>query len=154
MRNRRRSAAAAAWFGATGVLLAALWVVHGPIAWRAAFLFLLLPAVAAALAGFAWGGAVLDPARTPNVGAALLRGLLVAFAAFVLFAVSYSVALTRVERGWSIGQAPGLLLMTLTLGALAAGPLLALFDMLSGAALFYLGRRFAPSSARQMTAGR
>jgi hypothetical protein len=113
------------------------------MSFRGAILYLVLPITAAAMTGSLWGGKILDREKMNTVAQSLLRGIVVAGGAFVIFSVAYVLVLPLVEHGWSLRQAPGLLLLTLTLGILLAAPIVLFGGMLGGATLYLLRRRFA-----------
>lgn len=113
------------------------------MSFRGAILYLLLPITAAAAAGGLWGGTILDRSKMNTVVQSLLRGIVVAGGAFVIFSVAYVLVLPLVEHGWSLRQAPGLLLLTFTLGILLVGPIVLFGGMLGGATLYLLRRRVA-----------
>lgn len=118
----------------------ALLFLHPPIAFRAVLLYILLPAIASALAGFLWGGAILDPARTEGYGQCLLRGIGVTAGAFSIFAVLFAFALPLTERGWAFSQVWGIFLSTLFFGLIMTGPIIAPAGMLGAVTLYLLGR--------------
>jgi hypothetical protein len=131
---------ASLWFAIFGLLIGMLFALHGPIAWPALCLYIILPTVSAAAAGFIWGSTVLDLSKTKAAADALLRGIKVAAGAFIIFAICFATALPMVEHGWSLHQVPGLLMFSLTLGLLAVGPLLLIAGMVAGVTLYAFGR--------------
>ena len=131
---------AAIWFLAFGFLFLCLFFHAWQLAFRAVFLFIFLPTVAAAAAGYLWGGAILDRGKTSTLGQALTRGVVIAAAAFVIFAALFAVALPVVERGWSWRQSGGLFVLTSTLGVFLAGPIVLFGGMLAGGTLYLFGR--------------
>jgi len=131
---------AAIWFLAFGFLFLCLFFHAWRLAFRAVFLFIFLPTVAAAAAGCLWGGAILDRGKTSTLGQALTRGVVIAAAAFVIFAALFAVALPVVERGWSWRESGGLFVLTSTLGVFLAGPLVLLGGMVAGGTLYLFGR--------------
>ena len=133
-----RRVVAGLWFAAVGFLVGALFVLHGPVAVPAAILYLALPSFSAGAAGYAWGGSILDTSK--NWGESLLRSVMVTAGAYAIFAPLYACGLVLLERGWSVRQIGGLLLLTLTLGLLAAGPVMLLAGMVGGLALHRIGR--------------
>ena len=135
---------AAIWFLAFGFLFLCLFFHAWRLAFRAVFLFIFLPTVAAAAAGCLWGGAILDRGKTSTLGQALTRGVVIAAAAFVIFAALFAVALPVVGRGWSWRESGGLFVLTSTLGVFLAGPLVLLGGMVAGGTL-YLFDRNSPS---------
>jgi len=107
---------------------------------RAAFLYGLLPTVAGGIAGGLVGGSLLNRAKTSTVGRSLLRGIAVAVVAFAIFSLLFTFALPFTERGWSLRQSGGLLLLTWTLGALFAAPMVFFGGMLAGVTLYLFGK--------------
>jgi len=107
---------------------------------RAAFLYGLLPTVAGGIAGGLVGGSLLNRAKTSTVGRSLLRGIAVAVVAFAIFSLLFTFALPFTERGWSLRQSGGLLLLTWTLGALFAAPMVLFGGMLAGVTLYLFGK--------------
>lgn len=72
---------AALWFGVTGLIPGILWflpamIKRGSYTAFHIWVFLLFPAVAAAMSGFLIGAVLLDPERIKSMGRALLRGAL------------------------------------------------------------------------------
>lgn len=130
---------AAIWFAACGFLVTAIFFWHPPIAFRALALYVLLPAISAGIAGYIWGGAILDRSKTKSYGDSLLRGAGVTAGAFTIFAALFACALPLVERGWSMHQVGGIFLMTMTLGLLMVGSLVLIAGMLGGGILYMLG---------------
>ena len=135
-----RRVLAALWFALCGLLLAAAFALHGPIAWPALCLYVLAPAFSAAIAGFLWGAVLLDSSRTRTIPDALVRGVGVAAGAFLIFTLCFATLLPLVEHGWSGRQVPALFFMALTMGLLAVGPLVLIAGMVAGIALFVVGR--------------
>lgn len=88
------------------------------MALRVIVLYLLLPIVAGGIAGGLCGGPILNRTKTSTVRQSLLRGIAVAAAAFVIFSLLFALPLPFVDRGWSLRQSGGLLLLTSTLGIL------------------------------------
>ena len=131
---------AAIWFAAFGFVSLGLLFHAWQLAFRAVLLFIFLPTVAAAMAGRLWGGAILDRGKTSTLGQALTRGVVIAVAAFVIFAALFAVALPVVERGWSWRQSGGLFVLTSTLGVFLAGPIVLFGGMLAGGTLYLFGR--------------
>lgn len=129
---------AAAWFAAFGFIAAAIFFLHRPIAWRAVILYLVLPSLSAGAAGYAWGAPLLDPNN--RWGKALLRSLGVTAGAYAIFALLFALGLPLLERGWSLLQVPGLLVMTLTLGLLMVGRWVLFAGIAAGLTLHKLGR--------------
>jgi len=129
------------WFAAFGLMTVALLFHPLPMAARAVVIYMVLPTAAAAASGGLWGRVILDRAKTSTLGQSLLRGIAVAGGAFAIFAVLFALALPLVERGWSLRQASGLLLLTSTLGLLFAGPAILVGGMLAGSTLYLFGRK-------------
>lgn len=140
--NRRLSAAIS--FAAIGLLTTA--VFFHKLSWAAnvIVLYIVLPSVSLGVAGYIWGGAILDSAKVKSYGDSLLRGLGVSAGAYVIFALLYACGLPLLETGWTLRQAGGLFLLTLTLGLLLGGPLAAMTGMIAATSLFgfrhYLSR--------------
>ena len=104
-------------------------------------LYLILPTVAATLAGMLWGEAILDRSKTNTLSCSLMRGVGTAAGAFAIFAVLFAVTLPLIEDGWSLSQSSGLFLLTSTLGILLAGPIIVFGGMLAGATLYLFGSK-------------
>lgn len=136
----RQRLLAAAWFAASALLCVGIMFHTVTMAPRAAFLYGLLPTVAGGIAGGLAGGSLLNRAKTSTVGQSLLRGIAVAAAAFVIFSLLFAFALPFTERGWSLRQSGGLLLLTWTLGALFAAPMVFLGGLLAGVTLYLFGK--------------
>ena len=140
---------AALWFAAFAALATFLFFLRLPMAPHAVILYKVLPSLAAGIAGYSWGGAILDSSRIQNYGQALLRGLLIGAGTFVIFAALYACGLPMLEGPWSLGEVGGLFLLTLMLGSLAGGPLAAVAGMIAGITLFKFGRHFFAESGSQ-----
>ena len=136
----RQRLLAAAWFAASALLCVGVMFYTVTMAPRAAFLYGLLPTVAGGIAGGLAGGSLLNRAKTSTVGQSLLRGIAVAAAAFAIFSLLFTFALPFTERGWSLRQSAGLLLLTWTLGALFAAPMVFFGGMLAGVTLYLFGK--------------
>ena len=136
-----KTSLATVWYAAVGFVSVTLLLHPLAMAARAVLLYKVLPTVAAAAAGGIWGRVILDPTKTRTVGQALLRGIVVAAGAFGMFSVLFALALGLVERGWSLREAPGLLLLTSTLGLLFGGPTVLFGGMLAGLTLYLFGRK-------------
>jgi len=132
---------AAAWFAFFGFLAASVFFLRPHVRFSVLCLYVLLPSLAAAIAGYIWGGAILDFTTTKSPGNSMLRGMGVTAGAFLIFAVLYALGLPLVERGWSIKQAGGILVAALTLGLIMVGPLILIAGMIAGVTLYMLGRR-------------
>jgi hypothetical protein len=109
---------------------------------HAVILYIVLPSLAAGIAGYTWGGAILDPSRVQTYGQALLRGFIVGAGTFVIFAALYACGLPMFEGQWSLGRVGSLFLLTLMLGILMGGPLAAVTGMTAAVTLFRFGRHF------------
>jgi hypothetical protein len=118
---------------------------------HAVILYIVLPSLAAGIAGYIWGGAILDPSRTQTYGQAVLQGLIVGAATFVIFAVLYACGLPMLEGEWSLGRVGSLFLFTLMLGILMGGPLAAVTGMTAAVTLFRFGRHFFAESGGRVS---
>lgn len=116
---------------------------------RGALLYILLPTVASATAGGLWGRAITDEAKINSVPQSLVRGVLVAMLAFVIFSLLFAVALPFVERGWSLRQSGGLFFLASTFGFLTAAPIAMVGGMLAGASLYLFRRRRSVGKTQQ-----
>jgi hypothetical protein len=143
LRRAARRWLAALWFAAFSVLTMALLFLHSPIAPRAVLLFIFLPVLSSAVAGYLWGGAILDPTRTAGHGQCLLRGLGVTAGAFGIFLASFALAFPLAEHGWAFRQVGALFLTTAIFGLIMTGPIIAAAGVLAAVTLFALGRRLA-----------
>jgi len=141
-----RGSIAALWFAGFAALATFLFFLRLVMAPHAVILYVLLPSLAAGIAGYSWGGALLDPSRIQNYGHAVLRGLLVGAGTFVIFAALYACVLPTLEGQWSLGRVGSLFLLTLILGILMAGPLAAITGMTAGITLYKFGRHFFAES--------
>jgi hypothetical protein len=65
---------AATWFAAFALLSTALFFLRVSMASHAVILYIILPSLAAGIAGYVWGAAILDPSRVQNYGQTVLRG--------------------------------------------------------------------------------
>jgi hypothetical protein len=140
---------AAFWFAAFAALATFLFFLRLVMAPHAVILYVVLPSLSAGIAGYIWGGAILDTSRVHNYGHAVLRGLLVGAGTFVIFAALYAFGLPMLEGPWSLGRVGSLFLFTLMLGILMGGPLAAITGMTAGVTLFKFGRHlFAESDGR------
>jgi hypothetical protein len=148
-----RRPVAAIWFAAFALLFTVLFFLRLSMASHAVILYIVLPSSAAGIAGYLWGGAILDPSRVQNYGQTVLRGFSVGAATFVIFAVLYACGLPVLEGQWSLGRVGSLFLLTLMLGILMGGPLAAVTGMIAGITLFRFGRHvFAESDDRPSAA--
>ena len=141
-----RRSVAALWFAAFAALATFLFFLRLVMSTHAVILYILLPSLAAGIAGYIWGAAILDPSRVQNYSHALLRGLLVGAATFVIFAALYACGLPMLEGQWSLGRVGILFLLTLMLGILMGGPLAAVTGITAGVTLFKFGRHFFAES--------
>jgi hypothetical protein len=135
-----RGPIAAIWFAAFAALATFLFFLRLAMAPHAVILYILLPSLAAGIAAYIWGGAILDPSRVKTYGQSVLRGLAVGAGTYVIFAALYGCALPLLEGEWSLGRAGNLFLLTLILGILMAGPLTAATGVIAGVTLFKFGR--------------
>jgi len=131
---------AAIWFAAFALLFTVLFFLRLSMASHAVILYIILPSLAAGIAGYIWGGAILDSCRVKTYGQSVLRGLGVSAGAYAIFAMLYACELPMLEGQWSFGRVGSLFLFTLMLGILMGGPLAAMTGMISGITLFRLGR--------------
>jgi hypothetical protein len=141
-----RRSIAALWFAGFAALATFLFFLRLVMAPHAVILYVLLPSLAAGIAGYSWGGAILDPSRIQNYGQAVLRGFLVGCATFVIFAAFYACVLPVLEGEWTLGRVGSLFLFTLMLGVLMGGPLAAITGMTAGITLYKFGRHFFAES--------
>lgn len=144
-----RRSIAALWFAGFAALATFLFFLRLVMAPHAVILYVVIPSLAAGIAGYSWGGVILDPSRIQNYGQAVLRGLIVGAATFVIFAALYACVLPTLEGQWSLGRVGSLFLLTLMLGILMGGPLAAITGMTAGITLFKFGRHFFAESGGQ-----
>src|SRR4051812_10415480 len=85
-----RRSVAALWFAAFAALATFLFFLRLVMAPHAVILYVVLPSLAAGIAGSIWGAAILDSSRVQNYAQAVLRGLLVGAGTFVIFAALYA----------------------------------------------------------------
>jgi hypothetical protein len=137
---------AALWFAGFAALATFLFFLRLVMAPHAVILYVILPSLAAGIAGYSWGAAILDPSRVQNYGQAVLRGFLVGAGTFVIFAALYACGLPMLEGQWSLARVGSLFLFTLMLGILMGGPLAAITGMTAGFTLFKFGRHFFAES--------
>jgi len=133
---------AAVWFAAFGGLATVGLFLPLSKTGHFALLYIGLPALSAGVAGYVWGGVLLDASRVRTYGDAALRGLAVSAGAYAIFSLLFAWGLPLLEAGWSVHQAPSFLLFTLTFGVLLTGPVVLAVGMIAGSALFALGRYF------------
>lgn len=144
-----RPLVAAICFAIFGLLSTSLFFLRVSMASHAVILYIVLPSLAAGIAGYLWGGAILDSSRVQNYGESVLRGLVVSAAAYAIFAVLYACVLPMLEGQSSLGRVGSLFLFTLMLGILTGGPLAAVSGMVAGITLFRVSRYlFAESKDR------
>jgi hypothetical protein len=141
-----RRSIAALWFAVFAALATFLFFLRLVMAPHAVILYILLPSLAAGIAGYFWGGSLLDSSQVQNYGYAVLRGFIVGAATFVIFAALYACVLPTLEGQWSLGRVGSLFLLTLMLGILMGGPLAAVTGMTAGVALYKFGRHFFAES--------
>lgn len=133
---------ASMWFAAFSLLSVAVMFHTVTMSFRGILLYVFLPIMSSGIAGGLLGGAILNCAKTSTVGRSLLRGIAVAGLAFIIFSLSFALALPVVERGeWSLRQSGGLVVLTWTLGILLAGPMVVFGGMLAGTMLFLFRRK-------------
>ena len=135
--------------GPFGKLLAMLWfagfallsvgALFYPItmAFRARILFFVLPGIAGAIAGYCMGGTITDRRKTEGYPNAILRGICVSLAAFVIFAALFAISLPFEENGWLHASFGSIFLDALIFGLLMAGPLAIISGGIAGASLFW-----------------
>lgn len=144
-----RRLAAGIWFAAFAVLFTGLFFLRVSMASHAIILYIVLPSLAAGIAGHIWGWTILDSSHVKTYGQSALRGLVVSGWTYAIFAVVYACVLPTLEGQWSLGRVGSLFLFTLTLGILTGGPLTAVSGMIAGITLFKIGRYlFAESDDR------
>jgi len=144
-----RRPVAAIWFAAFALLFTVLFFRRLSMASHAVFLYIILPSLAAGIAGYIWGGAILDPSNVKTYRQSLLRGVGVSAGAYAIFALLYASGLPLLEGEWSLRRAGSLFLFVLMLGPLMVAPMAAITAMVSGITLFSVGRHlFAESDDR------
>lgn len=140
---------AAIWFASFALLFTVLFFLRLSMASHAVILYIVLPSLAAGIAGYIWGGAILDTSHVRTYGQSVLRGLGVSAGAYAIFAVLYACELPLLEGEWSLRRAASLFLFALMLGPLMVAPLAAITGMIAGITLFRSGRHvFAESDDR------
>lgn len=140
---------AAIWFAAFALLFTVLFFLRLSMASHAIILYIILPSLAAGIAGYLWGGAILDSSHVKTYRQSVLRGVGVSAGAYAIFAVLYACELPMLEGQWSLGRVGSLFLFTLMLGILMGGPLAAVTGMTAAVTLFRFGRHvFAESGDR------
>jgi hypothetical protein len=146
---------AAIWFAAFGLVFTVLFFLRLSMASHAVVLYIVLPSLAAGIAGYIWGGAILDSSQVKTYRHSMRRGLGVSAGAYAIFAVLYACALPLLEGEWSLGRTGSLLLFVLMLGPLMVAPMGAITGMISGITLFRFGRHvFSESAGRTSEASR
>jgi hypothetical protein len=135
-----RRSIAALWFAAFAALATFLFFLRLVMSPHAVILYVVLPSLAAAIAGYIWGAAILDPSRVQNYGQTVVRGFLVGAGTFAIFAALYACGLPMLEGQWSLGRVGSLFLFTLMLGILMGGPLAAITGISAAVTLFRFGR--------------
>jgi hypothetical protein len=142
---------AALWFAVFAALATFLFFLRLAMAPHAIILYIVLPSLAAGIAGYTWGGAILDPSRVQTYGQSVLRGLIVGAWTFVIFAVLYACWLPMLEGELSLGRVGNLFAFTLMLGILMGGPLAAVTGMTAAVTLFRFGRHFFAESGGRVS---
>lgn len=130
---------AAIWFAAFALLATVIFFYPLPWAKNGVVLSIVLPSVSSGVAGYIWGGGILDSSEIKSYGESLVRGLGVTVGAYVIFALLYACGLPLLEGGWSPRQAMGLLVFTLTLGLLLGGPMATVAGIIAATSLFSFG---------------
>jgi hypothetical protein len=136
-----RRPVAAIWFAAFALLFTLLFFLRLSLASHAVILYIVLPSLAAGIAGYIWGGAILDSSHVKTDPQAALRGFGVSAGAYLIFAALYACELPMLEGEWSLGRTGSLFLFALMLGPLMVAPMAAITGMISGITLFRFGRR-------------
>ena len=142
---------AAFWFAVFAWLGTSVFFFRLVMAPHAIILYVIFPSLAAGIAGYSWGGAILDPSRVQTYSQSVLRGLIVSAGTFLIFALFYACGLPVLEGGWSLRRAGSLYLLTLTLGLLEGGPLAATTGVAAGVTLFKFVRRFFAETDGRVT---
>ena len=131
---------AAIWFAAFAIVATGLFFMRLSMASHGVILYIVLPSLAAAIAGYIWGGAILDSSRVQTYSESLLHGLLVGATTFLIFAMLYAFELPMLEGPWTLGRVGSLFIFTVMFGVFMGGPLAAFAGMIGGIALFKFGR--------------
>jgi hypothetical protein len=129
------------WFSASAMLALALFFYPISMTANAQFLFIALPGISGAVAGYAFGGNIIDRTKTAGYGKAILKGAGVALGAFVIFAGLFAVCLPLIEPRWGLDQVGGLFVSALIFGSLMGGPLAVIAGGIAGASLHGVGAR-------------
>lgn len=137
---------AAIWFATFALLFTVLFFRRLSMASHAIILYIVLPSLAAGIAGYIWGGAIMDSSHVKTYRQSVLRGLGVSAGAYAIFAVLYACELSLLEGEWSLGRAGSLFLFVLMLGPLMVAPLAAMTGIISGITLFRFGRHVSAES--------
>jgi hypothetical protein len=136
-----KSALPASWFAVFGLLSVTFLFHRLSMASRGALVYVILPTVASAAAGGLWGRAIVDETKTNSVPQSLLRGILVAMSAFVIFSLLFALSLPFIEHGWPLRESGGLFLLAFLLGFLTAAPIVLFGGMFAGVTLYLYCRR-------------
>jgi hypothetical protein len=139
------------WFAAFAALATFLFFLRLVMSPHAMILYVVLPSLAAGIAGYSWGAAILDPSRVQNYGQIVLRGFIVGAWTFVIFAALFACGLPMLEGEWSLGRVGSLFLLTVMLGILMGGPLAAIAGMAAAVTLFRFGRHFFTESGDRVS---
>ena len=131
---------AAIWFAAFALLFTVLFF-RRLSASHAVILYIVLPSLATGIAGYIWGGAILDSSHVKTYREAVLRGLGVSAGAQAIFVVLYACGLAMLEGQLSLERVGRLFLFTLMFGTLMVRPLAlaAVTGMIAGITLFMIG---------------
>ncbi len=135
-------------FGAAGLLLAAAWFlpVVAPSRRPVAFmLYIVLPGVAAGLAGGLLGAPLLDPSKCRSGASAALRGAATSLAALVIFAPLFAFGIKWTEPGWT--NPLGLAWLVLMVGLLAVGWMVAVVGAGAGWLVWRQMRKLTEAAA-------
>jgi hypothetical protein len=135
---------AALGFGTAGIAVSTLWwspvifQARGPLPF---VLFIGVPGISAAIAGWVFGKPLFDPFRVSGPRIAALRGAAIASVALMLFAPLFAavyILTSPPNEHWNL---LGLTIMLLVGGAVAVWWLVAATGAVMGLMLFYLGSR-------------
>lgn len=110
------------------------------------FAWVLLPAMAAFVAGATWGFRILDLHRKRTHLLAFLHGMVVAIIAFLIWAPSFAALFPffEVEGGLKVTNIIGFAVWVLYVGLLATGWVLCLLGGFGGWILYVITRKVAP----------
>lgn len=132
----------ALWFGAFGLSVAL--VMYGIPAWRRGLveigLYILSPALATTIAGYVLGPTIVDPYRTPTLIRAATKGALVSLVALALHSVLFAALYALTHQNHEVNL-PGLMFATLSVGAMAVGPVILVAGIACAVILNYRARR-------------